>query len=300
MLISIVNIHAECQDYENLSTYQVVSPCEPVCCPPCDAWIISADLLYWRALQNGLECGCGPEIKDRWNLGYRIGLEYDFACTDWDIGAYWTHFQNSHHQGNNDRDHARWKIKYDTIDLVFGREFFNNSCVFFTPFIGLRGAFIDEKLQAHFGECGCDHKNFCDSFDSNESTSTDQNHKEKFWGVGPLIGINAGWRLGCGFSLYGSLGVGFLYGHFKINVHDFQSIPDPTDDGNCCIQRSIHACQAIADASVGIQWEHCFCNNIEAILALGLEHHRYFNHNQIGGYGDLCLDGAVFSAGIKF
>lgn len=317
MLISMVsNVQANYVDsplyqplVENSSEPICYEPfyCETIFCEPCNEWIISFDLLYWRALQNGLECGCRPEIKDKWDLGYRIGLEYDFTCPEWDISAYWTHFHNQSHHGNHDGDHAHWKLKFNTIDCLIGREFSNNSCYNYTPFFGIRAVLINEKLNAHFGNCvsrsscGDNSGNDSSSFDLSDEqfVITDQHHKEKFWGIGPQIGIKADWKLGCNFSLYGSLGVGFLYGHFKVNVDDFESIPDPTDDGACHIERSVHACRAIADVSAGIQWAHCLCKNMEAIFKLGLEHHRYFNQNQIGGYGDLCLDGAIFSIGIK-
>ena len=299
-------------DYEDSFTCEEIMINGPVDCNYCsNEWIVSADFLYWRALQNGLECDCGPEIKDRWDFGYRIGLEYVFPCSDWDIAAYWTHLHNRTHQGDNDGDNAHWKLKYDAVDLLFGYECAKYSCLTYTPYIGLRGATIEEKLRADFDGCDCyDNSSISKynlSYNDNRSCgstngcmTTEQNHKEKFWGIGPQLGINAWWNLGCGFSLNGNLGVGFLYGHFQVNVHDFQKIPYPTDNGKCCIRRNIHACQAFADFTVGLQWERYLCNNVGVILQFDLEHHRYFNQNHIGGYGDLCLDGITFSAGITF
>ena len=49
-----------------------------------------------------------------------------------------------------------------------------------------------------------------------------------------------------------------------------------------------------------LRWKTCFCKNSFLILQLGLEHHRYFNHNQFCGYGDLSLDGVSFSAAILY
>jgi hypothetical protein len=299
MLLSIAgNIHADYRNSSSTDSSTCISnactPCNdaPCCNSCCDSWVLYGDLLYWRALQGGLECGCGPEIHHRWDLGYRIGLEYDPSCYGWDISAYWTHFHNHSHQGSDDEDFAHWKLEYDAIDIRFSYEISSVYCFSFTPFVGVRGVRIHEKLKAHFGGCDCE--------TDSEDISFDQDHKERFWGVGPEIGLEAKWPLRCGFSLYGELGVGLLYGRNKINVHDYETIPNPTDDGACCVDREIHACDTFADFAVGIQWEKCFCNDIKAIFKLGWEHHRFYNFNQIGGYGDLCLDGAILSAGIKF
>ncbi len=266
--------------------------CEPACCTPCGDWIVTADFLYWRALQNGLECGCAPEIKDNWGPGYRIGLEYDTACNEWNIGTYWTHFHNDYKHKRHEDNFTHWNLKYDTIDVLVGYDISNNSCFNYAPYIGLRGARVNETLKAHFDDCNC--------YSTLATSETDQNHKQKFYGIGPTIGINADYSLGCGFSLYGSVGAGMLYGNFKINVHDFETIPDPTDDGACCVNKSIHACQAFIDLALGVEWEHCFCNNMELTTRLGVEHHRYFNQNRIGGYGDLIFDGVTLSFGLKF
>lgn len=68
-----------------------------------------------------------------------------------------------------------------------------------------------------------------------------------------------------------------------------------------CEDKDKHcACQAAVDAAVGLQWITCLCENKYLEFKLGLEHHRIFDYNQFGGYGDLCLDGATFSAAFLF
>lgn len=283
---------AYADDYVDFWASNSHDSCEPACCECCDNWLFNADLLYWRGMQNGQECACGPDIKNRWNLGYRIGLENDAFFDCWDVAVYWTNLHSHSHQRDNDDDHASWKLNYDTVDILFGHQFNTDCCFTYTPFVGLRGAWIDERLRAHFADCDCDD-------DVASGGVTDQLHKERFWGVGPEIGIKADWDIGSGFSVYGGLGVGILYGNFKINVHDVDTIPDATDSGNFCVHRNFNTCQVIADISIGVQWKFCVCDKV-AVVRLGLEHHRYFNQNQIGGYGDLCLDGVSLSAGINF
>jgi hypothetical protein len=274
---------------------------EPDCGALCNStWTASGDFLYWRALQNGLSSGWGPDIKDRWNPSYRLGLEYDSADR-LSAASYWTSYNSRSTRSKKKHeadDHVHWKLDYETIDGQLKYDFYTNSCSTYSPFVGVRGAWIDEKLNAHFDDNdGCDDKGLGSI---SNLIITEQHHKEKFWGVGPYIGIGADWNLGSGFSIFGSIDVGILYGNFKITVDDIQTMGSEADPGTFCNRRHVRACQAFVDAAVGIQWERCLTDSMALILRLGAEHHRYFNHNQIGGYGDLCLDGGVFSAGLRF
>lgn len=273
---------------------------EPDCGGLCSStWTVTGDFLYWRALQNGLSSGWGPDIKDRWNPSYRVGLEYD-SSDRWDAAVYWTSYNSRStrtKKKHEDEDHVHWKLDYETIDGQILYDFYTNSCSTYTPYFGVRGAWINEKLRAHF-----DDEDECDNALTAISNliTTDQNHREKFWGVGPYIGIGADWNLGSGFSIYGNIDVGLLYGKFKITVDDFLTFDEEIDTSAFCNRRHVHACQAFIDAAIGIQWETCINDCVALILRLGAEHHRYFNHNQIGGYGDLCLDGGTLSVGLRF
>lgn len=280
--------------------YEEYSHAEPICCEPCfelsrSNFVINGDFLYWRALQNGLSSGWGPDTKERWNPSYRIGAEYDFADIDWSIAACFTSYNSRSNRGkksNLEEDHIHWKLNYETVDVLVKHPF--HYCNYsYTPYFGVRGAWINEKLRSHFDE------NTCEVSTTNLVT-IDLHHKERFWGVGPCIGLMGDWTIGSGFGIYGSFGVGMLYGNFKIQVEDLETFTNPTDEGSFCDRRHVNACQAFIDAAVGIQYERCVYGNTVATIRLGLEHHRYFNHNQIGGYGDLCLDGGVLSVRLTF
>lgn len=275
--------------------------CEPDCGELCHSnWTVTGDFLYWRALQNGLSSGWGPDIKDRWNPSYRVGLEYD-SCDRWGAAFLWTSYNSRStrtKKKHEHEDHVHWKLDYETIDGLLRYDFYTNSCSTYTPYLGIRGAWVDEKLRAHFDDDDGCHDKGLSSISNLEIT--DQHHREKFWGVGPYIGIGADWNLGSGFSVYGSIDFGVLYGNFKITVDDAKTFDFLKSRGTFCNRRHVRACQAFLDAAVGIQWEKYITDCLALVLRLGAEHHRYFNHNQIGGYGDLCLDGGVFSVGLRF
>ncbi len=294
---------------------------------------ISADLLYWRAYEGGLDkCfpieaidyvssdgsiisrfrGKGEDPHFNWDAGFRLGTGYEFAC-GWDIAAFWTHFhsQASRHHRNEytfgSEHELRWKLDFDVVDVIGAREFDLGSCVTLSPFGGLRGARIEQKLHSNvFSRANFYLKSSSASFysdlsplsDSSSNFTTFNSHsKQKFWGIGPLIGIEADWNLGCGLSLYANASVAFLYGHFHLRSNESDRFLEGADF--CNMKQRLYACQTVLDAGLGVRWQTCFCGGI-VWLQLGLEHHSYFNQNRLGGYGDLWLDGANFSAGIVF
>ena len=314
-------------DYDNSLTDQECGDCcscQPACC---GNGFISAGLLYWRPFVGGIdECGSGnvsesiasdgrvisrfngrarnPDFD--WDPGFRIGAGYEFACSNWDVAVFYTYFRSRSHDSNspdsdssssdsyrfdNRENRLRWNINFDLIDVVAGYEADVGSCFMFRPFIGLRGARIDQKV----------HRGHFQSSDGYFSRSRDhfggRNH-EKFSGLGPLLGIEADWNIGCGFQLYANASTSWLYGKFHVRLNEVDNFEYL--DNFCHISKNLDANLANFDAGLGVRWETCFCGDIQLMLQLGFEHHQYFNYNRIGDYGDLCFDGVNFSAGIEF
>ncbi len=306
-------------DDQFLSYSEAGNCCATPCAPTsCGTGFISAGLLYWRAYENGLDfcdpseatdnttssgnvfsrtVGKGREPNFRWKPGFRIAAGYGFARSDWEIGASWTHFEsktNGSHHGNE----LRWNVKLDVVDVALGYDCQFNSCFNLRPFIGVRGAWIDQKLRNnHFSRLSSCSEN-------NTSVSDDffvfkSNNKQDFSGAGPLIGLGADFDIGCGFSFYANGSVAFLYGKFAIRNSEFS---ETIDTFSCCrLKKHLDANFAAADAGIGIRWQKCLCDNMRLILQLGLEHHRYFDFNRLGGCcGDLSFDGMNLTAAITY
>lgn len=101
--------------------------CPTLCSPrpvvnvQCGNWFANADLLLWRACEEGLGYGveynkcfgdsddnsCEPfaqttnakvkNLHPEWDFGFRLGLGYNFACDGWDLTGSWTHFHTQQH-----------------------------------------------------------------------------------------------------------------------------------------------------------------------------------------------------------
>jgi hypothetical protein len=102
-----------------------------------------------------------------WNLGFRVGVGYYVKRDAWNVDLAWTHFHikdtssvrsagNEHFvcfwtRSDDDVDvlkssSIRWKGKYNTLDLRFGKPYHVSRYFVFDPHIGLRFGWIDQDF----------------------------------------------------------------------------------------------------------------------------------------------------------
>lgn len=288
--------------------------CGPNCLDPYSQEVnFKGEALYWVAQLGGLESAFGntaiattvgpgiiittvtetdEEPEFEWRPGFRMGADYAFRC--FDIEADWTHYNGRAHF-NSGAQYGKWKIQYDTIDLIFGRRCCVAPCFYFKPFIGLRGLWVEQRLQSHlevlFTAVTGDNTNF-----------VDMNDKENIWGLGPELGLEGNWYLGKGFSLYASFDVVTYYGRFKGEYFDTDTFTVTISGNNSHVERSFN--NIGTDGAVGIRWDKAWpvCSEALLMLKAGLEQHRIYDFSNLGKDGTLSLDGAVFgiSAGYRY
>lgn len=267
---------------------------------------VSGDLLIWNVCEDGFTCQFGTttvsniivdsiptlaidekdeDIDFDWGLGVRLGMGIDWPCSGWDIAGYWTHF-NGKGGGEDGRNHADWWLHYNVADAVLERKFWVGRCVSLKPSFGLRYAQIKQGLRTRLVS------NLIFSTGTGIARSR-INDKEKFWGLGPELGVEANFYLGHRWSLYGNLGGAMLYGHTKTIYND----EDLLRLGNAICEATSTSCanQLVLDFGLGIRWEFRHLT-----LQAGLEDHDYFAFNHIGCCGNLNLYGANVSATIHF
>lgn len=289
--------------------------CEPICCdtPKESEFYVFGDFLYWRPELCGLESAFGTtaittdvnsnaittttvveldeEPHSKWSPAFRVGCGFEMNCYDAQLS--WTDF-NGRATFNEESQYGHWKIKYDVIDLTFGRQISLTPCFYLRPYIGVRGAHIHQKLKSHLIT------SFTSIIGSNTVT-TDKNESEKFWGIGPEIGLDADWNIGCNFSLYGSFTVVTYYGDVE-GKH--QNTDTFTSTVSACDGKKKHCFNNIGtDLSLGIRWDksvQCGCSCFDLFVKLGVEQHRIYDFSDLGSDGTLSLDGGVLGAGVNF
>jgi Mrp family chromosome partitioning ATPase len=188
------------------------------------------------------------------------------------------------------------------VDVFAGYGYDCSTCFVIRPFFGLRSARIDQKIhtKSRF-EQSIDSSLFSSSISSYQSdffVTTVNRNKQKFVGVGPLIGLEADWAFGCGFSLYVSAAVTWLYGQFDVHQHQGAEFFDRAH--TCKFKSDLDTVLAGADAAIGVRWMTDFYCDTRLIVQVALEHHSYYDFNRIGRYGDLSFDGVSISAGLGF
>lgn len=214
----------------------------------------------------------------KWQPGFRIGAGYAIGNCNWKYGISWMHFNSKFHTRHENT--RRWNLDFDTLNAVAAYTFCGSDCFSITSFGGIRGAKIDQHIHL-----------------TTVFINPIQNRDEqKFWGVGPVIGLETNCKIACDLSLYAYIDVSWLYGKYDIKLNDRSSF----NDGSTSIQERKHffTNQLVSDAGLGVQWTKEICK-YKIFLRLGLEHHHYFDYNYLEN-SDLSLSGGNISAGFEF
>lgn len=302
--------------------YQPLSNCEQaVCCEESPSqFFIRGDYLYWKPQISGLELDFGTssivqfsndgvQVFDsteldvdphfKWNSGYRVAAGYQFPCSNWEIDAFWTHFQNKGErtvEGNGDIvNSGQCKINFNQVDVVLA---YNSTwCSFtFKPFLGVRMAKFREQVEAQITT----DITILPETVGFETRIFDDNQHSKV--IGPLLGFQGDWEIGCGFGIYGTAAASVLYGYHKVHLEDSDVFTVPIIRQIFSLNKKhLHRFNWNLDLALGLRWHTCFCDSFEFGVKVGFEHHEFFNQSLIGvERGDLSFDGAVVSAIIGF
>jgi hypothetical protein len=272
------------------------------------------DLLYWVPQGSGLAINFGQgsftrttdngfvttELTEedldpsfKWNFGFRAGVGCEFDQNLWEVDALWTYFQSS---GNSSQNQGKWTVRLNQIDLDASYKSSVNDCLTLTPLAGLRGTQIHQHITS----------TLLTPIEIDSVTSYDirtLNDKQKFNALGPLLGVNADYKVGRGFSVYGNTALGILYGSYHLNFDDFEI--DNSSASQNSIYSDIHkrmdAFDYNIDLVLGAQWETVFYQSFRLRAKLDVENHQYFNQIRLGeGWGNLSFSGATFSLSASF
>lgn len=294
---------------------------------------ITGDLLIWQSHVNGLgyvikNRGAGlsdsstKELHYNWDPGFRVGFGWNTPHDGWDLFANWTSYHNKATSyvstGSSSflypslaapafsllaptSARAHWRLNLNMVDLELGREFFVSKWLTLRPFVGMRSAWIHQRMNVAYNQPAADEVFYV-------------NMKNKYWGIGVRPGLNTQWGLGCGFSFYGNTSLSLLYGFFDLDQDQYSvtsvSIVDPDIDND----HSFRVGRAIAEIQLGIRWEHMLANDhLHFSIQTGWENLMFFGQNQfdrfvnattigtfVSNQGDLTIQGYTLSMRMDF
>ncbi len=295
---------------------------------------VTADFIYWNAHENGLPLAVRNKgntttlskskvvhLDSEWDPGFRVGLGYNLPHDGWDASLTYLHFFTDADRrtkaegqradfgsqgfgliGSHNKTKSKWHLHLSQLDLNMGREFFVSKWVTLRPNFGLRTAWVKQSLKNDF-----------DGFGQITTQTADVNGKCKFWGIGPVAGIDSQWGLGSGWSVVGNAAFSILYGFFHthldedtVSVNNFANVND-----------SYRSSQIVCDLVLGLRWDHMFDRDrFHFSIQGGWENHVYLGQNQFirnyanttdnnlggvfGNQGDLTLQGWTLSARFDF
>ncbi len=210
-----------------------------------DAYVTAA-WICWTAQQDGLDTGYSVELgtegaqiehesdifyhHPRYESGFKVGLGFNTASfDDWSVYAEYTRYHAAHGtthgvDGNeqitnspyngvmrlnngitNGRNvHSRWSLEVDILDASIQRPYYLGTRLTINPFFGLRAAWVEQHFNMFYDQFqNSNNRLFTADFNF-------QNHT-KNWQLGPRLGMEGSWLLGCGFKVIGNGSVSLLY-----------------------------------------------------------------------------------------
>jgi len=305
-------------------------------------YVIFADFLYWTIRETGSDnWGLNFSIAStyqkidvlsvpfKWNPGVRSGIDYSLNHDGWDIKAIYTWFftQAKDHQnsishisspylGNfyvNNADGSdvqaaptyasaeiRWRILFNMFDWQLGRKYFVSSSLILRPFAGIKGGWIHQKIHTKW---------FDPTNTTVQNTFLDgtENLKNNFWGIGPSIGIDSEWKLGCirklTFNLFADFAGAILPGRWNFNdIYQNDQPQKVTVD-----TASFIAASSMLQAILGLKWVIDFAQGRSSFFAkIGYESQVWLSQLQFYSYNTgrlsnpLTLQGATIELSFNF
>jgi hypothetical protein len=213
---------------------------------------VTGSFIYYQVMQDGTDVGfdcTNPTVDpikthlvkmdNEFKPGFKVALGMNFSHDNWDAFVEYTRLHGVHSKvakadhprrmtsswtvgavGRTDFTYrvadansyskisANWEPNIDIIDASLGRAYYVGTKLTFRPFASFRSGWIDQeytqKLFAYTD--GASMGKFSAKADS--------------WLVGPRMGVNTNWLLGCGFRFFSDAAASLLYQRSHVKLHD--------------------------------------------------------------------------------
>jgi len=214
---------------------------------------ISADFIYWKAYQNGLEYansavtatptspagtlaqGDYATPKGKFQPGFKVGLGLEFEHDGWDLFAQYTWLAPTSKTTSTlapTGANGLYPVVGSTVSDAFGgaAPALSSASAQFTMHYNVvdlevgRNFFVSRymTLRPHFGlkaDWITQRLNVSQDFSTAQFTTTynseQSNHKLKTWGLGIRCGLDPVWHFSRSWGMYGEFAFSALYSRFK-------------------------------------------------------------------------------------
>ncbi len=275
-------------------------------------WVAKEDgLFYAQNGYSGVETSAVPpdgtinfdgrlkKVKPHFRPGFRIGFGGNMGYDEWDILLNWTWFQ-SHARGEkkgslltlwghpeatgagNNLDGATfakgmWSLHLNLIDVEMGRSFWVGKHLSLRPFIGIRGAWIDQHFDIHY------------DYTTTPETSGKIRAESNFEGAGARAGLDMRFALIGGWSFYGLASGSMLYGFYGCDFHEHW---DSVQVANAL--DGFRSAASTAQLALGVRWDtYVHKDRYHFGFYAGWEQNIWFGVNKMNHYFHNLSDGSL-------
>ncbi len=266
--------------------------------------------------------------------GFKIGGGMQYSYDNWDTAVEYTWFRGTNHKTEDapstegseigfiyplmgatalqaasgtfttprySSASSKWTCNLDLVDALLGRWYYVGTKLTFHPVVGMRAAFIRQKLSNQY-------------INSSEISSTDASEIDyvrtylmqqnlNSWAVGFKTGLDMSWMLGEGIRLYGCGSGDILYTRYR-QAKTVESSAT-TDAGVTTTlpfnnrQSGLGCLRPHLDLELGFGWStYLDCNKWYLDCSAGYDFQVFFDQNMFRRYGDEVMVGnSVTAAG---
>jgi hypothetical protein len=266
----------------------------------CFDTFITASFIYWQPREEGLSLCLVDKVTKKdiikqnfeYHPGFKVGLGFNTTFDNWTIYIQYIRLSTKDSTKkylNNSTDvllpfwgeiiaskaKSSWRLKTNIWDLEVKRSYFVGKKLFLNPFVGVRGALIDQKYNATY--------EYPDLTEINLSKN-----KSDSWAVGPRVGLSADYILGKGFKFLGNIAASVLYQHFKVKQEEILVVELIPSEETSLSKNKISYLTPNLEMGLWFSYGSYFKRKkYYAKLDVGYEAHLFWNQNTLSALNDL-------------
>jgi len=268
------------------------------------AHYVQVDALYFQATESATDTAfhdgklITPKFNTRWGVRAKTGFSF---CPDgWEVGLQFLHYHGRTTEeigggdylptrgypetvGIVDNFRSRWRLHLGFLDLYLTKGWEISPRLSLTPFAAIRFAGVRHKSRIIY----------------RNAQEVNLSMKNKFWGIGPEVGLESLWHLRWGTSLFVRGACSLLWG--EVYLHQ--------DQNDAKFFSEYDAMQKVGEMGIGLDFRKCF-SCVELYLRAGWELYFLPGQNRlarfttqaqfVGSGGDLSMQGLSLGLGLYF
>ena len=259
-----------------------------------DGWAVGAEFTYLPSSGDDTldACdmssrGCDPALiisgsKTNFNITTGDGINEQFSIVE---------------------GYADWNQNFMALDVTLGRNFFISKYLTLNPHVGLKAAWITERIRYDFDPTPQTVDPRDGSVPLNVVIDSDVYKRQHVYGLGIRGGLDTMWHMTKSWAFYGDLSLTTFWAHFHVKNYDGVTETLEGEYTTKKLNYNVVSVIPVIETGFGLAYISWFSNNRYRLqLQLGWENQIWteFNYFTQDGFGSLAMQGMTFQAGLTF